>query len=332
MKHTLPLLAILLIAPQAALHAAELRVVLRGEQISELAPHGEGNCYAPCIFVEKDKWRLWYGAQGQDGHDRIHYAESFDQGATWTKIGVAVDCGTANHVNDPSVVKAGGRFYMFYTVAQQGIEDAIALAVSFDGRQWQTRGVVLAPGAAGQWDSRFVGRPSVLHDNGVFKMWFDGKPTEQDKALAKIEGGRAVGYATSTDGEHWTRHAANPVFQKGAGAVDVARTPDAYVLLYEGRGGTSIARSTDGLVWLDGGLLLPISGGLADRFGHVTPHIVPIADSWRLFVGAAARQSWDGNAVAEIVDEKMTRELGAKKLPLPNEVLEQAKPNEKARE
>jgi hypothetical protein len=115
------------------------------------------------------------------------------------------------------------------------------------------------------------------------------------------------------------------------GAVDVARTPNGYILLYEGRGGTSIAQSADGLSWSDGGLLMPISGGLADRFGHVTPHLVPVADSWRLFVGAAVRQSWDGNAVAEIVNEESARELGAKKLPLPGEVYERAKPNENAR-
>ncbi len=300
---------ILLLAATPCLAAPELRVVLRGEQKTELAPHGEGNCYAPCIVVEKDKWRLWYGAQGQDGHDRIHYAESVDAGATWTKLGVALDCGTANHVNDPSVVKVGDRFFMFYTVAQQGIEDAIALAVSPDGRQWQSRGVVLAPGAAGQWDSRWVGRPSVIHENGVFKMWFDGKPTEQDTPAARLEGGRAVGYATSTDGVRWTRHAANPVFQKGAGAVDVARIGGGYVLLYEGHKGTRFARSTDGLAWQDGGLLTSLSGTSFDHFGHVTPHLVPSGATWRLFVGAAARQSWDGNAVAELSDEKMQAQL-----------------------
>ena len=120
-------------------------------------------------------------------------AESADDGGTWQKFGVTLDCGTANHVNDPSVVKANGAYFMFYTVAQQGIEDAIALAVSDDGRAWQKRGVVLAPGEKGKWDSRFVGRPSVLYENEIFKMWFGGKPS--DTAAVKLEGAR-----------YWLRH------------------------------------------------------------------------------------------------------------------------------
>src|SRR3954463_14802950 len=149
-----------------------LRVLFRGEAITELAPHGKGNVYAPSVVIEGDLWRMWYGGQGRDGHDRIHYAESHDAGRSWSKRGVAIENGAANHVNDPSVLHVGAQWFMFYTVAERGTEDAIALAVSSDASKWVQRGVVFPRGAKGAWDSRLVGRPSVLHEKGEFRMWY----------------------------------------------------------------------------------------------------------------------------------------------------------------
>jgi sucrose-6-phosphate hydrolase SacC (GH32 family) len=241
---------------------------------------------------------MWYGGQGKDRHDRIHYAESRDAGQKWQKRGVVLENGSANHVNDPSVLRVEAKWFMFYTVAERGTEDAIALAVSADGLQWEKRGVVFAPGAKGTWDSRLVGRPSVLHENGQFRMWYDGQPTNEDRAAVRLEGARAVGLATSPDGVRWTRHSANPVLQRGIGAVDVTRVADGYVLLYEGHAGTGAATSRDGLAWQDRGLVKRLSGTDADRFGQVTPHLVSAKNGWQVFVGAASRKTWDGNSVA----------------------------------
>jgi len=265
-----------------------LHLCFRGERETELAPHGEGNVYAPSIVIRGALWRMWYGGQGRDGHDRIHYAESRDDGQTWTKLGVVIENGTANHVNDPSVVQVGGAWFMLYTVAEQGTEDAIALATSADGRDWQKRGVVLAAGAPGTWDAQIVGRPSVLREDGVFKMWFDGRSKT---------GGRAVGFATSSDGFKWTCHARNPVFNN-VGAVDVVHTADGYTLLYESGAGTKVATGSDGLTWQDRGLIPTDSPASLDRFGQVTPHAVHVGGTWRIFVGAAHRPTWDGNAIA----------------------------------
>ena len=78
-------------------------LVLKGEADSELAPHDEGNVYAPHVLLEGKLHRMWYGGQGKDGHDRIHYAESED-GSTWVRKGVVLEDRKANHVNDPTVV------------------------------------------------------------------------------------------------------------------------------------------------------------------------------------------------------------------------------------
>jgi hypothetical protein len=222
---------------------------------------------------------------------------------------VVLENGSANHVNDPSVLRVDGRWFMFYTVAERGTEDAIALAVSADGLKWEKRGVVLAPGKRGSWDSRLVGRPSVLHEKGRFHLWYDGQPTKEDRAAVRLDGARAVGYATSPDGVQWKRHPANPVLQGGIGAVDVTRVPDGYILLYEGHAGTGLATSRDGIAWKDRGLAARLSGTDADRFGQVTPHLVRADNGWQVFLGAASRKTWDGNCLA-VVPLTMPPDIG----------------------
>ena len=89
-----------------------LRGVLRGVGPLEIAPHGEGNVYAPEVRVEGNVRRIWYGGQGKDGHDRIQLAESTG-GGDWVRRGVVLDVGDANHVNDPSIGVVGGTYYLY---------------------------------------------------------------------------------------------------------------------------------------------------------------------------------------------------------------------------
>lgn len=279
----------------------ELSVILRGKQAWDLAPHGEGNIYAPTVLCEDGLWRMWYGGQGSDGHDRILYASSTD-GQVWTPHGVVIDCGTANHVNDPTVVRVGDRLWMFYTVAETGEMDEIAAATSSDGVTWELLGVVLAPGAGAAWDSLKVGRPTVVYEGGRFRMWYDGQPTAEARAASPVAAAvpsRSVGYAESTDGITWERRA-EPVLA-GAGAVDVVRDGDRWVMLIESREGVLWGTSPDGFRWRRRGMLQPIRGVADDAFGYVTPHLVLLpGEPGYLFVGAASRTSWDGNRVGLI--------------------------------
>lgn len=280
-----------------------MMVVVRGEAPTEVAPHQTGNVYAPEVHRDGLRWRMWYGGQGRDGHDRIHLAESTN-GATWTKRGVVVDCGSANHVNDPSVVRVGELWWMFYTVAETGEWDEIAAATSPDGVVWETRGVVLKRGEGWGWDSGKVGRPSVRYEGGVFRLWYDGQPTAAAAAANPLAGmiqreGRAVGYAESPDGLVWRRWV-EPVFREGAGAVHVAREGTRLVMVIESGTGTRWATSPDGLVWSSRGRLLALTGGEADRFGQVTPFLGIHGGDATLYFGAAGRKTWDGNAIARV--------------------------------
>jgi hypothetical protein len=281
-------------------------VVLEGRSETELAPHGEGNVYAPEVRREGGRYRMWYGGQGRDGHDRIHLAES-DDGTDWIRKGVVLEDPSANHVNDPSVVRVGGTYYLYYTRAGAGVRDEIALATSQDGVRWERRGIVLRPGSPGEWDSLLVGRPSVLHEGGRFRMWYDGRKDLPPGPLAEglptsADSHRFVGHATSEDGVVWTKHGDNPVFARDAGGVDVERVGGGYLMVYESHEGTRAAVSPDGIAWRDRGLWVPRSDGEADRHGHVTPMLLPGEDGGTssLFVGAAPAKSWDRNRIVRL--------------------------------
>ena len=279
-------------------------LVLKGEADTELAPHGEGNVYAPHVLLEGKLHRMWYGGQGKDGHDRIHYAESKD-GTAWVRTGVVLEGRDANHVNDPAVVKVGDRYYMYYTRTERDVVDRIDVAVSADGVTWEPKGVALAAGRAGAWDALSVGRPSVIHDGGVFKLWYDGRkdfpPDAPVRDVPKSGTSRRhVGYATSMDGLRFARHGLDPVLGNDAGGVDVKRVGARLVMAYESRDGARLSTSKDGINWSDEGLLVGRSGAKVDAFGHVTPHLLADADGTvrRLYIGAAGAATWDRNAIA----------------------------------
>ena len=278
-------------------------VVLTGTGENEIAPHGEGNVYAPSVLIDDGKWKMWYGGQGKDGHDRISYAESID-GKQWQRIGVVLEDKTANHINDPSVIKVGSTFYMYFTRAETFVIDRICVATSIDGIHWEQKGLALDAGPEGAWDSLSVGRPSVIYDGGMFKLWYDGRkdfPLGTPVAGVPVSSNshRYVGYATSKDGFNWQKQSDEPVFDNDAGGIDVKRLDDSYIMLYESHGGTRQARSPDGIQWNDAGWLVRKSGQDVDLHGHVTPFLfVDDVNGMWLFIGAARAASWDRNCIA----------------------------------
>ena len=298
--------AVSLVAAHGQSPATSLSPVLQAQGDSEIAPHKAGNVYAPEVHLEDGMLKMWYGGQGKDGHDRIHFAQSRD-GKTWKRGGVVLEDPKANHVNDPSIVKVKGVYYMLYTRAGSGITDEIHVATSKDGLRWKTRGRALAPGPKGAWDSLLVGRPSVLYVNGVFRMWYDGRkdiPLGAADATApkSARSVRSVGYATSRDGLTWKKFSRKPIYGDDAGGVHVARVGDRYVMLYESGAGTKAAVSDDGLKWRGRGVWLPRSGEAVDRYGHVTPFLLAADQNKQcaVFLGAASARTWDRNRIVVV--------------------------------
>ena len=268
--------------------------IMSGSLSSELAT--SGNIYAPEILYEDGIYKMWYGGQGTDGHDRIHYAESTDS-INWTKFGVVIDNGEYDHVNDPSVVKIGSTYYMYYDWGTQVMSNgrvtelgAINLATSTDGRNWTKQGVVLSKSSQ-PWNTRYVLRPSVLYDGGQWKMWFDSESTDPQYPQ------RYVGYATSTDGRAWN---IRPDWVFTGGAVDVKKVGNKYIMLQEWQQGTLLAVSSDGITWTDKGPLFRNSGTDFDRYGQVTPFLLLNPTTGKpqaIYFGGASVATWNGNRI-----------------------------------
>ena len=257
------------------------------------ATQGADNVYAPDLHDFAGVRVMWYGGQGSDGHDRIFVAWSKD-GMQWRKWpsdaapAAVLDVGTSNHVNDPSVVRIGDTWRMYYTDAPVAENDEIWLAESPKLTGFSKVQRVLGKGPAGSWDEEKVGRPAVLYEGGIYRMWYDGT----------AKGRRHVGLATSTDGVTFTRAPQNPIFQD-AGAVDVKLVGNVYVMLREGGDGTYFATSPDGVCWVDRGKLFGTSGAAYDKYGQVTPALELDGAAVRaVWFGGASVREWNKNRIA----------------------------------
>jgi len=259
---------------------------------SATANQGSDNIYAPEIHAVGGARVMWYGAQGSDGHDRVYVAYSSD-GMEWRKVPSdqapvpALEAGGSNHVNDPSVVRVGSTYRMYYTDAPTAELDRIWLAESSSITGFAKVAEVLGPGAPGSWEEIKVGRPSVVVEGGVTHMWYDGTGPS----------GRHVGYATSTDGLTFERHPSNPVFLN-AGAVDVKKVGGVYVMLREAGDGTYWATSTEGTCWVDRGKLFGLSGAAFDAYGQVTPFLEVEGGGLKaVWFGGASVATWNKNRI-----------------------------------
>ncbi|MHA1821335.1 MAG: hypothetical protein ACTSU2_08290 [Promethearchaeota archaeon] len=270
--------------------------ILIPELDSEMAGEN-GNLYAPEIIYEDNIYKMWYGAQNDDGHDQIHYAVSHD-GVHWQKVGVAIPNNNNNHVNDPSVVKVNGTYYMFYTTAITAENDVISLATSKNGLNWTIIGNVFMPSAVGNWDSFKVGRPSVIYEDNMFKMWYDGMEADpNDPSQIKSGTGRHVGFATSYNGINWTRYDKNPIFLNG-GAVDVEKIGGQYLLVEESGQGTLWGYGNNETDISIQGFLFNKTNLAWDKFGHVTPFILKINGTIRaIYVGVTTDKCWCQNRI-----------------------------------
>ncbi len=107
---------------------------------------------------------------------------------------------------------------------------------------------------ANSWDDGIVLGHSVIKSGNIYKMWYSGG----DGIFAL----NAIGYATSTDGIHWTRYSGNPVLtgtpasweQGSVGIPSVLQDGNTLHMWYLGGqnpdGGTiGYATSPDGIHW-----------------------------------------------------------------------------------
>ncbi len=156
-----------------------------------------------------------------------------------------------------TVISDAGSYKMWYTGAGLVEGNQIGYATSSDGISWTKNPAnpVLTHGGNSAWDEVEVGQPFVLKDGGTYKMWYWGLDEDDIKQ---------IGYATSTDGITWLKHA-GPVLPVGAGGTwdsnevggpSVYYDGGTYHMWYHGQDGPccdnlqiGYASSPDGINW-----------------------------------------------------------------------------------
>jgi len=115
-----------------------------------------------------------------------------------------------------------GTFIMFYSGGGDLALLAdfyVGMATSHDGKNWrkynspETTGhpfadsdPVLTSGNTGEWDGAFVWMANVTKTNEGFEMYYSASAVPDRKEIKNI------GYASSTDGNHWKKYSQNPVY------------------------------------------------------------------------------------------------------------------------
>jgi predicted GH43/DUF377 family glycosyl hydrolase len=184
------------------------------------------------VLFEDGIYKMWYS--GDDGSNlRIGYATSSD-GITWTKYegNPVLDLGASGEWDDSSVggtpvLFEDGTYKMWYS-GYDGYNWRIGYATSSDGITWTKYegNPVLDLGASGEWDDTNILNPSVLFEEGIYKMWYSSYDGYNWR----------IGYATSTDGIVWTKCEGNPVLDLGElGDWDDVGPSDPSVLFEDGK-------------------------------------------------------------------------------------------------
>ena len=105
----------------------------------------------------------------------------------------------------------------------------IGLAVSDDGAHWRRENggkPVLDLGPVGSTDDMQVMHPSVIREEGGYRMWYAANGTKLSHSM---------GMATSPDGVHWTKHRDGAPLEGLGHRVTgpaVYKHGDEYLLLY----------------------------------------------------------------------------------------------------
>jgi len=161
------------------------------------------------------------------------------------------------------VVKVNGTYHMFYVGANNTTLDGswqIGLATSSDGVTWtrSSSNPILKAGVD-SYDKYGLTDPVVFHANGTWHLWYGGNTNSSSPDID-------ICYATSSDGDSWSKYFSNPVVSNNANdsrwngtelrPESVIWDGGAYKMFYSAMGDENVtrlgwAKSTDGKSWTD---------------------------------------------------------------------------------
>jgi len=197
--------------PQKVLKVYEKPVLAPGP----LGAFDEDGVVPSCIVNEENEIRLYYNGWNKKVttpyHNAIGMVKSTDDGLTFERTyeGPVIDRTPTEpymHVS-PSVLKEEHEYKMWYVSGTKWITInnkheplyVIKFATSKDGITWNRSGISCVPQSH---DQEAVATPSVLKDNGIYKMWYCFRDSVDFRDGA---GSYRLGYAESKDGQTWER-------------------------------------------------------------------------------------------------------------------------------
>jgi beta-1,2-mannobiose phosphorylase / 1,2-beta-oligomannan phosphorylase len=252
---------------------------------------GGGYTLAPTVLIDHGTggYHMWFTTRPYGGSWSISDALSPDGTAWFAYVDNPVVQGDAAPFERDGVVYAGvvddgSRYTMFYTGVSACCGSGVGLATSSDGIHWakEETNPVLTPSPAG-WDSALIGASqAVYHDARGYFLYYEGRDQTHTQG----------GLATSADGVHWIKHAANPVLAVGDSGAwdDAAASPGGlfehdgvFYLFYTGASfaqpamaAVGLATSRDGVHWTRYGGNPVFSGGGPGRWDARIGRVYPL--------------------------------------------------------
>lgn len=181
-----------------------------------------------CVLKDNDTLKMWYSGSGwltasdDCSHVRLGYAWSLD-GINWNEylgnpvLDINSDTSKfdADGIETPTVIKdlnapVNERYKLWYAGRKARClpvnDHKFGYAYSSNGINWTkySGNPILVPGNNSDWYNTFISSPSVILENGIYKMWF----TAPDLVINSqpTDGKGNIGYATSVNGTSWTVH------------------------------------------------------------------------------------------------------------------------------
>ena len=201
------------------------------------------------IFVGQDGTRASNGGISPFYGYSLGMATSAD-GLTWEKAEYNPILGLKGQefgmLWHGGVLEQNGFFVYYILGSTRGgrVGQRIYLATSPDGQVWTPHpDPVIDLGPASSYDGYTLAASTVLVDEGIFKMWYNG---------IDAAGRMTINYATSPDGITWTKYESNPVIDLGPDTAayypSVLKVEDTYMMWYTSEG-IRMATSADGIAW-----------------------------------------------------------------------------------
>ena len=213
-----------------------------------------GTVFDVAVLKEGEEYRMWGSWRPRKGLALFTSKDGMHWSQPEIVFGPNPDTRWEKDINRPAVVKRADGYHLWYTGQADG-RSWIGYATSADGRVWRRMSPQPVLSADQPWEKVAVMCPHVIWDEErrLFRMWYSGgEQYEPD----------AIGYATSPDGLHWSKHAGNPIFGPGTEKVfddcrvtacQVVHRAGWYYMFYIGfrdvdHAQIGIARSRDGIM------------------------------------------------------------------------------------